>query len=115
MRKLTYLHCCVFMLSFFMPNVYYLLWTTSCPSYPASRVCLDLPRSVGTDLGRSKETLLAGYVPQKLKPNLQETERFQNCLKAENVLKIQLKRREEYFLLLLLFSAGWLISETIFV
>jgi len=86
MRKLTYLHCCVFMLSFFMPNVYYLLWTTSCPSYPA-----------------------------KLKPNLQETERFQNCLKAENVLKIQLKRREEYFLLLLLFSAGWLISETIFV
>lgn len=36
-------------------------------------------------------------VPQNLKPNLQETERFQSCLEAENVLKIQLKRREEYF------------------
>ena len=29
--------------------------------YPASRVSFDLPRSV-TDLGRSKETLLAGYI-----------------------------------------------------
>ena len=31
-------------------------------SYPASRVSFDLPRLVGSDLRRSKETLLAGYI-----------------------------------------------------